>query len=111
MLNRIIILLTAFSLVGCVSTIPMQGMFKDSRDQFSGVVTNRLNRTGSLSVVSLSGKKCFSEFVYLSKSTGEGQLICEDGRTGKFMFNVSIVDAHGSGKLNDGEEFVFYFGM
>ncbi len=65
MINTIknIILLAMFSLADCASTLPVQGIFfKASRDQFHGEITGYLDRTGILSVTSISGKKCFGEF-------------------------------------------------
>ena len=58
MLNKLTILIVAYSLVGCVSTVPLQGMLKDSRDQFSGVVTINFDRTAIFAVTTVAGKKC-----------------------------------------------------
>lgn len=104
------IVLAVFFTTGCSMTLPVDGKLRRSDDRFLGEATGYLDRTGILAVTTLSGKKCSGEFKYLTSNTGEGDFRCDDGRNGKFLFNSVGNKGNGFGKLNDGEEFIFYFG-
>lgn len=102
--------IAALALSACSLTLPVDGKFRHSDDRFIGEATGYMDRTGVLSVTTLSGKKCFGDFKYLTSTTGDGNFNCDDGRYGKFLFNSIGNRGNGFGKLNDGEEFLFSFG-
>ena len=104
------IYICGFVLAGCSLTLPVDGSLRRSADLFLGEATGYSDKTGILSVTTLSGKKCTGDFKYLTDKTGDGNFKCDDGRFGKFLFTSSGYNGNGFGKLNDGEEFVFRFG-
>lgn len=104
-----LVLFAAVILAGCSMTLPVDGRLGED-DRFLGEATGYITGNGTIAVISAAGRKCSGTFKYLTSATGEGQLGCDDGRTGAFVFNSSGTRGNGFGTLSDGERFAFAFG-
>ena len=112
MLNKLIILLVVFSLVGCTSTYPVQGRYKTPNDPFDGNVSfNSTTKTGTLAFTTASGIKCSGHYIITSKEKGSGSFKCDNDESGTLFVSAGIGRGFGSGTLDNGETFTFKFGQ
>ena len=105
-----IMLTAALVLAGCSITAPVVGQFTGSKDEFMGQATAGVS-DGTLHIRSQSGITCGGTIIRPSTISGDGEIRCSDGRTGKFVFTKSNErGGTGFGTLSDGEKFRFLWG-
>ena len=96
-------------LSACSSTLPVEGLIRDSSESFSGTTTEHINGHADLKIISSQGAVCIGSYAYTTKYQGRGVFTCDDGRSGPFDF-VSI-GAWGAGRGElDGHKLTFTFG-
>jgi hypothetical protein len=97
-------------LVGCSSTIPVNGRMERSEETFQGNIAGSGLRGGTGELVLSSSRKttCRGTFVNTTRLRGEGALNCDDGRTGWFRIAGSRGVGNGLGELS-GSRFTFTF--
>lgn len=108
-MRTIIFIPAAFALFGCSITVPVRGSVQLSDETFTGQVTGYSDRTGILEVKSNRGAVCKGDYVFASRTEGEGVFTCSDGRSGPFTFVSNGLRGTGKGDLGN-QKFIFSFG-
>ncbi len=96
-------------LCACSVTLPVRGSVDTTGETFTGTATGRLDRSGTLTLVSSKGVTCRGDFVYVNSRQGNGTVVCDDKRAGPFDFNST--GSRGTGVARLGRDTaVFTFG-
>jgi hypothetical protein len=110
-MRTLMLALAGLALVACSMTLPVNGSFRGGAEPFNGEATGRMDGSGDLRIVSISGARCDGKFRYSDSGvSGSGDFSCSDGRTGTFSFTSAGAQGRGIGRTGRGETFEFSFG-
>ncbi len=109
MKKRLILLLIAVTAQACTS-LAVKGQLQNSTETFTGSVSNEINGSGLLKLISSKGAVCDGLVDYFEYEHGRGVLSCDDGRKGPFELQASGSSGTGYGSLGS-EQFNFSFGF
>ena len=109
MKKRLILLLIAVTAHGC-SSLTVKGQLQNSAETFTGTVSNEINGSGLLKLISSKGAVCEGLVDYFEFEHGRGELSCDDGRKGFFELKASGSSGAGNGRLGS-EPLNFSFGF
>jgi hypothetical protein len=111
------ILGAVFLLGGCAMVAPhgasrnIEGKMLHAPESFTGTTTAELTGSGTLNLLSTTGTRCGGAYrqvqddnaaeirVADQRKSGEAEITCSDGRTGKLLFLVGDDEAVGTGML------------
>ena len=109
MKKRLILFLIAVAAQACTS-LAVKGQLQNSMETFTGSVSNDINGSGLLKLISTTGAVCEGLVDYFEYEHGRGVLNCDDGRKGLFELQASGSSGTGHGSLGS-EQFNFSFGF
>lgn len=91
-------LLTAVA--ACSMSVPVSGQLSDGSETFIGSGEAGMNTAAPFTMTSSTGTDCAGTFDMKSLSSGSGEFMCDDGRSGSFNWTSNGSKISGSGTIS-----------
>lgn len=99
----------ALTVAGCTKRAGVNGQFEDSTVTLAGTSIDFAKRGGEIRFRTSEGVTCKGDYVFTTKTDGEGVFHCSDDASGPFTINLAADRMIGRGILH-GTPFTFTVG-